>query len=359
MANEEHMTILKQGALAWNVWRHLNQVMEPDLSEADLREIDLPEVNLFGADLTQALLFGANLRGANLVATRLIGTRLSGAGWTETRAVDGKMAFIPHFINGPDLSGANLNHAFLQGTDLTGANLTGATLHGVILNKTTLRQTNLTDITMASTFLNNLDLREVQGLETVYHFGPSNIDIQTIYQSHGEIPEIFLRGVGVPDQFIEYMHSLVAAKAINYHSCFISYSSKDQAFAERLYADLLSKGVLCWYALEDLPIGEKIRPGIDQAIRKHEKVLLVLSEHSVASDWVEQEAETTFERERKEKKLVLFPVRLDEAVMQINDGWPAHLRRTRKIGNFTGWETYNAYQKAFGRLLRDLKAASS
>ena len=60
------------------------------------------------------------------------------------------------------------------------------------------------------------------------------------------------------------------------------------------------KGVRCWFAPEDLPWGEKIRPGIDQAIRKHEKLLLVLSAQSVISDWVEQEVETAFERERNE-----------------------------------------------------------
>jgi len=35
---------------------------------------------------------------------------------------------------------------------------------------------------------------------------------------------------------------------------FISYSSKDQAFAERLHADLQNKGVRCWFAPHDLPI---------------------------------------------------------------------------------------------------------
>jgi hypothetical protein len=53
---------------------------------------------------------------------------------------------------------------------------------------------------------------------------------------------------------------------------------------------------------------------------------------------------------------VLFPVRLDEAVMEIENGWPADIRRTRHIGDFTNWKDHEAYQKAFARLLRDLKA---
>jgi hypothetical protein len=72
-------------------------------------------------------------------------------------------------------------------------------------------------------------------------------------------------------------------------SCFISYSSKDQEFADRLHADLQNKGVRCWFAPHDMPIGAKIIDAIDEAIRLRDKVLLILSENSVASDWVEEE----------------------------------------------------------------------
>src|SRR5207302_8972620 len=33
-----------------------------------------------------------------------------------------------------------------------------------------------------------------------------------------------------------------------FYSCFISYSNHDQDIAERLYVDLQSKGVRCWFA---------------------------------------------------------------------------------------------------------------
>jgi hypothetical protein len=62
------------------------------------------------------------------------------------------------------------------------------------------------------------------------------------------------------------------------------------------------------------------------------------------------------ERERKEKQAVLFPVRLENAVMEIENGWPADIRRTRHIGDFRNWKNHDEYQKAFERLLLDLKA---
>jgi transcriptional regulator with XRE-family HTH domain len=141
-----------------------------------------------------------------------------------------------------------------------------------------------------------------------------------------------------------------------YYSCFISYSSKDEAFAQRLHADLQDNGVRCWFAPEDMKIGDKIRPTIDQSIRVHDKLLLILSEHSLHSLWVESEVEKAFEEERKRNQTVLFPVRLDGAVMETDLAWAAEIRRTRHIGDFSRWKDHDAYQQAFERLLRDLKA---
>jgi TIR domain len=85
--------------------------------------------------------------------------------------------------------------------------------------------------------------------------------------------------------------------------------------------------------------------------------LLILSEHSVQSRWVQKEVETAFEKEGKEDRIVLFPLRIDEAVMQSTVGWAADIRRQRHIGDFRQWKDHDAYQKAFQRLLRDLEAA--
>jgi hypothetical protein len=153
------------------------------------------------------------------------------------------------------------------------------------------------------------------------------------------------------------MKALVAAMSpIEFYSCFISYSSKDQEFAERLHADLRDKNVRCWFAPENLKIGDRLRPAFDEAIRVHDKLMVLLSENSVSSPWVEKEVETAFEKERREKRTVLFPIRLDDAVMETNEAWAADIRRGRHIGDFRDWKNHDSYKKAFERLLRDLKA---
>jgi TIR domain len=141
----------------------------------------------------------------------------------------------------------------------------------------------------------------------------------------------------------------------DYHTCVLSYATEDQAFAEKLYADLQSKSVSCWFAPHDLKTGDKLRTQIYEAIRGQDKLLLILSEHAVKSDWVEREVELAFERERQlPKTLVLFPIRLDDAVMQTNTAWAGDIRRIRFIGDFRKFHDAAAYQRALQRLLRDL-----
>jgi len=156
-------------------------------------------------------------------------------------------------------------------------------------------------------------------LESAVHAGRSVIDIRTLAKS-SNLPLSFLRGCGLPDVLIEYLPSLLS-QPIQFYSCFISYSTKDQPFAERLHADLQNKGVRCWFAPEDLKIGDKFRSRIDESIRVYDKLMLLLSENSIQSPWVEEEVEAALEKEYQQNKLVLFPVRLDDAVMQTQEAW--------------------------------------
>ena len=123
----------------------------------------------------------------------------------------------------------------------------------------------------------------------------------------------------------------------------------------RGFTGRFANGVRCWYAPEDLKIGDKFRVRIDESIRLYDKLLLILSKHSVRSPWVETEVETAFSKEHKTGKLVLFPVKLDTTVEETEEAWAATIHRTRHIGDFTSWKDHDEYQKGLKRLLRDLK----
>ena len=262
-----------------------------------------------------------------------------------------------------DLSGANLHSASLSGANLCGAELDNADLTQTYLYDTDFTETSLngTDFggaVMDGTIFASVDLRNVKGLESVLCEGPCSINIETIYLSEGKIPEVFLRGAGVPESLIAHMKSLVV-EPIEYYSCFISYSTKDQKFAELLHSQLQSKGARVWLATEDLKIGDKFSAKIDEAIRLYDKLLLVLSQDSVKSPWVEAEVEAAFEKERKQKRTVLLPIRLDDSVMGAEEAWAAEIRRTRHIGDFRRWKDDNEFRKGLARLLRDLNSSAA
>jgi uncharacterized protein YjbI with pentapeptide repeats len=263
----------------------------------------------------------------------------------------------------PNLSGANLTRFDLTSADLHQANLSSANLSETILLRTNfcganLNGANLTNALLGETIFGDTDLSGTKGLDTCGHGGPSTIDHRTLSRSDN-LPEVFLRGCGVNETLIIQVPALNAAmRPVEFYSCFISYSSTDQEFAERLHADLQAQGVRVWFAPQDLPIGARIRPAIDESIRLHDKLLLVLSENSVSSQWVGQEVETALERERRESRTVLFPIRVDDVVMESKAGWPALLKNTRNIGDFTRWKDHDSYTKALERLLRDLKAGA-
>lgn len=110
-----------------------------------------------------------------------------------------------------------------------------------------------------------------------------------------------------------------------------------------------------------MKIGDKLRSTIDHSIRLHDKLLLILSENSIDSNWVESEVETALEEEKKrqlQQQTVLFPIRLDNTVMETNQAWAATIRRQRHIGDFTDWKEHDSYKRAFDKLLQDLKGKS-
>lgn len=315
--------------------------MGADLTRADLSGASLSKADLSAAILRRAHMSGVTLNGANLSRGYLDGAKLFSACLDHANLSDANLSGAD--LSNANLSGADLSNADLSSADLTRANLTGANLSMADLNKAIV----------TNTVFGNLDLRQVRGLESIDHTGPSVIGLDTILRSEGNIPETFLREAGVNDTLITYIRSLTN-HPIEYYTCFISYSSRDQDFAERLYADLQSRGIRCWFAPEDMKIGDGIRSSIDEAIKLSDKLIVILSEHSVESPWVAMEVEAALQKEQLQKRQVLFPIRLDDAVMLAPHAWAADMRRIRHIGDFTLWKEPDDYQRVFRRLLRDL-----
>lgn len=211
----------------------------------------------------------------------------------------------------------------------------------------------------------DLDLSGVKGLESVRHVGPSNIGVDTLYRSNGNIPITFLRGCGVPEEFSRQIPYILGFEpVIQFYSCFISYNSADEAFAQRLYARLRNAKVRVWFAPEDVRGGEKLHEQVYNAIQVHDRLLVVLSSHSLKSEWVMTEIRRARRAELSEGRRKLFPIRLVD--YETIGEWQCFDPDSRKdlgvevreyfIPDFSDWQNEEAFERSFSRLLRDLKA---
>lgn len=296
MANRDHLKLLKSGAAAWNRWRSDVPSTVPDLADALIE----------GFDLRKATLSGLNLRGTG---------------------------FRNCILRNADLSGCYLVDASFHFTDLSGAHFSSST--------------------MGETSFVDVDLSTSLGLDSVNHKSGSHLTVGTLQLSHGQIPDSFLRGAGVPLVLIEHARQLRSELARKrYYTCFVSYSRKDLPFAVHLQERLESRGIQCWRDDHEILFGENIETAIRRNIERCDKLLLCCSERSLRSEWVEREIEAALQKEemlatqKGGSPAFLLPINLDGFILTDQGRSPYRDRLSpRLIADFTNtdedWRKFN------------------
>lgn len=379
MSSAKHLPILKKALNAkdvslWNDWRQQNPEIHPDLNSAELSEANLSLADLRGAGLAGAILDRASLRGAYLNGANLsraslhqtslyhsklgnailIGADLSEANLNRADLCDARLTGA-HFARA-NLTASNLEGAILTGADLTAANLTGANLTEVNLSHAILAGADFASTIVYHTMFADVDLSSVKGLDNVRHFGPSTVDIATLYRSAGKIPKVFLSGTGLPDSILPQIQSLVTGHGDSV-TCFISYASQDGRFAQKLRSDLIASGVRAWSSADDLP--DKFQESIDEARRRCDKLIVVLSANSISNAWTEKQIAAGLDREAREGRSVLVVIRLDDALLESTLDRAVDLRSSRDIIDFRNREGGEEYRNSLEQLLVKLKAGES
>lgn len=407
MANAQHLQLLKQGKNVWNAWRREDCQIQPDLEDADFAGMDLSDfllgdthlrganltnaslrnAVLFGTDLSHASLVKADLRGASLDKARFLqanctsvnfsGTTVRHVHFTEAqlsyadfhradleRAIFAR-ANVLHArfdfanLDHVDLSEANLSEASLWNARLNNAQMAGATLsqaylRGTYLDDTLVQGTDFSNVVLWGTAFINMDLSEARGLESARHIARSFVDLHTWFRSEGNIPSIFLRGVGLPEPLFHGTNEFIV-KPAHRIAGFIAYHPADEEFARLLFDDLQHQGILCWLAPATFYRGDS-RQMVTQAFQPLDKLFLVVSEQML-SEWLVgmifiRDAQ---EREQKSHTQLLFPLYIDRIAWEQHQAQKnANSNEDRWLGNFVGWQEKAVYQQAFHSLLEAL-----
>lgn len=274
-----------------------------------------------------------------------------------------------------DLSGCTFREVILDRTNLRQANLSGSEFRQVALSRTDMCRADLRAANLILTTLDEVDLEgalfgqshlgyspigNCRGLHRTIHTSESHIDFLTLLHST-MLPQEFFQHFGVEPQDYARVQRL---RVDLYHDCFISYSSKDTAFAQALRDALIDKGVPCWFAPNDYrinrpwfqspPSGYELGRDLFNFIDAAEIVVLILSTHSLRSDWVNEEMIRSYQVRR------VIPIKVEDIDLNRIDQLRSWYNPIIQGGvlDWRGWNAPEGLEQGMVQLLPLLRKGS-
>ena len=98
---------------------------------------------------------------------------------------------------------------------------------------------------------------------------------------------------------------------------FISYSSSDREFADKMAVQLVQNKVPVWFDKWELHAGDSLITKIQQAVGGASALIVILSRASVESPWCTKELNTGLVRELEEKRVVVVPVLIEDCEIPV------------------------------------------
>jgi hypothetical protein len=122
-------------------------------------------------------------------------------------------------------------------------------------------------------------------------------------------------------------------------SVFLSHSSRDNEFCTRLALDLTELGVSVWYDEWEIKVGDSLRAKISAGITEKDFLAVVLSEASVASQWVQIELHAALDRELRDGNVFVLPLLINQCDIPL-------FLRDKKYANFV-----DDYQRGLAEII--------
>ena len=391
MTKEEMVAMLKRSVDEWNEWRKDNphtiaNLDKVDLSNLNLEGIDLHDVTLLEANLSgsnlsnstisDAYFISANLSSVKLSCSVIINSNFANANMNRLRIDDSE-------LNNVEFIGADLRFSYFVNSKFGKIDFTESNLNGTRFIKSTLTICNFSGAILRSSYFQktisgysyftNVDLREIKGIESIDHQAPSVINSSSFKKSKGQIHEMFLKGYGLSDweiasiklynpkltsgeitDVVYKIDELRNEQPIQFHNVFFSYSHKNSVFVDSMEQQFDKRGIRFWRDKHDATSGKLAK--MVMSAMKGRIVLLILSEQSIKSDWVEFEVKNARKLEREEEQDILCPIALDDSWKTAQ--WSPILMEQIKeynILDFSDWQDKSVMNRQVDKLINGWK----
>lgn len=383
MANNEHLEVFCAGNDELRKWLSQNDPKEFDLSGADLSAFRITGQRFRKLNLSKAKLSGLHLEFCtihclvmNETASNdltLVAGLVQSAILTDSRHHGGLWGDL-HILN-PSADRAKFTRSKMHNLTVREgsfrqADFVECSLYGTLFDGTNLDGANFAQSKLSGTsFTGACSLVGTRGLDATRSIAPSSISTDTLAKSVGSLPDHFLAGIGLSDWEIEFnkLHAsdlnsravediaykvaqLRTQSPIQLESLFVSYSHLDRSFVDKLCERLKTERIAFFRDSNDLVAGP-LEKQLSRAMRLNPTVVIVLSQNSVASDWVEWEANEARSIEKELGRPVLCPIALDDRWKTATWPGPLKMQMTKyHILPFNEWENAARFDEAYAKL---------
>lgn len=273
------------------------QALEAIKARGWLTDGTLRGAQLYGAKWQHTDLRNADLAGCTLSGVVLQGADISGADFSGADMIDSDLRGVR--AHGTKLSAVDAIACKTTLADFTDADFTGATFGNATFSFTRLHHTKLTDTDFNNaifdnTILADVDLSYARNLETVRHYGPSSVDVQTLLRSK-PVPLDFWRGCGLPEALLLQLDALRRPRD-PFYPAYIAYAHPDRPFAQAVHNGLREMGVRCWLHEHQLEENVDFYHALTLGVRPQDRVLLVCSASAMASWWIDGQLQAALAR---------------------------------------------------------------
>ena len=112
---------------------------------------------------------------------------------------------------------------------------------------------------------------------------------------------------------------------------FVSHSSADKSFVDRLVADLAIREIPVWYDKFDIQIGDSVPGTINSALTTSKYFLIVLSKSSAGSRWVQEELNAALMQQVMSGGTFILPILIEDC--EVPSGMRLEFERGAISGN--------------------------